>query len=35
MIDFLRGEDPLSRDERRRLRELGEPAIPVTVSLDG
>jgi RNA polymerase sigma factor (sigma-70 family) len=34
MMDFLRSEDPLSRDERRRVRELGEPSIPVTISLD-
>jgi RNA polymerase sigma factor (sigma-70 family) len=35
MLDFLRAEDPLSRAERRRLRESGSTATgPVTVSLD-
>lgn len=41
MIDFLRGEDPLSRSDRRRMREATaeEPscsrsAAPVTLSLD-
>jgi RNA polymerase sigma factor (sigma-70 family) len=41
MIDFLRGEDPLSRADRRRMREAtsdgafgNRPAAPITVSLD-
>jgi RNA polymerase sigma factor (sigma-70 family) len=35
MLDFLRAEDPLSRAERRRLRDSGSTATgPVTVSLD-
>ena len=35
MLDFLRAEDPLSRGERRRIRESGMAmASPVTVSLD-
>lgn len=33
MMDFLRGEDPLSRDERRRIRQSAEPTRPVTISL--
>jgi RNA polymerase sigma factor (sigma-70 family) len=36
MLDFLRGQDPLSRAERRRVRESADPLQPpVTVSLDG
>jgi RNA polymerase sigma factor for flagellar operon FliA len=34
MMDFLRSEDPLSRDERRRIRESAEPSGPVTISLN-
>lgn len=33
MLDFLRNEDPLSRDERRRIRHSDCPG-PVTISLD-
>lgn len=34
MLDFLRKEDPLSRDERRRIRRSLSPDVPVTISLD-
>jgi RNA polymerase sigma factor for flagellar operon FliA len=34
MLDFLRGEDPLSRNERRCIRKSGETAASATVSLD-
>jgi RNA polymerase sigma factor for flagellar operon FliA len=36
MLDFLRGEDPLSRTERRKIQTAGVPerALPVTVSLE-
>lgn len=34
MLDFLREEDPLSRTERRRVRESAESLGPATVSLD-
>ena len=34
MLDFLREEDPLSRTERRRVRESAENLGPATVSLD-
>lgn len=33
MLDFLRGEDPLSRSERRRVRQ-SDFVVPVTISLD-
>lgn len=33
MMDFLRGEDPLSRDERRRVRHSAEPRWAATISL--
>jgi RNA polymerase sigma factor FliA len=41
MLDFLRGEDPLSRTERRRIRTAqatsaatGEKTVPATISLE-
>jgi RNA polymerase sigma factor for flagellar operon FliA len=34
MLDFLREEDPLSRTERRRVRESAPVLSPMTVSLD-
>src|SRR5437868_2108151 len=34
MLDFLRDEDPLSRTERRRVRESTSGLSPTTVSLD-
>jgi DNA-directed RNA polymerase specialized sigma24 family protein len=41
MLDFLRGEDPLSRTERRRVRAAqatsaatGEKTVPATISFD-
>jgi RNA polymerase sigma factor (sigma-70 family) len=34
MLDFLRDEDPLSRTERRRVRESAADLSPTTVSLD-
>jgi RNA polymerase sigma factor for flagellar operon FliA len=34
MLDFLREEDPLSRDERSRLKQDTFPSNPSTVSLD-
>jgi DNA-directed RNA polymerase sigma subunit (sigma70/sigma32) len=38
MLDFLRGEDPLSRTHRRRVRAAettaAERTLPVTISLD-
>jgi RNA polymerase sigma factor (sigma-70 family) len=34
MLDFLREEDPLSRTERRRVRESAAGLCPTTVSLD-
>jgi RNA polymerase sigma factor for flagellar operon FliA len=40
MLDFLRGEDPLSRTERRRIRKAetasvaGERPLPATISLE-
>jgi len=34
MLDFLRSEDPLSRVERRRIRQIDSVGGPVTVSID-
>lgn len=34
MLDYLRGEDPLPRTRRRRIRECDTAPAPVTISLD-